>query len=296
MFSSYIVWYLFLAGAGSGAYVIAATYRIFWGFHDRDDHHGRHTIMRGGFIFGPALVALGTVFLIFDLGSPEKAYTLFLNTSFSLLTLGSWFILLFCLSAVFYLLVQYYAEKDSFIFIRRVVRVISLLLAICVMVYTGLFVAGMPSMPFLHTPLVVALFIISSLSTGVSVIMIYGFLQQQQRAMLFGLETMHKLEELFILLELVVLCPLILSMYFGTDLTRISVELLLFGEGMQPFLIGTVLLGLVLPFLIHLAVRYATRPVAWTISALCTFVAGFFLRHSLLSAGLHVDLLKYLSG
>jgi formate-dependent nitrite reductase membrane component NrfD len=100
MFSLYIVWYLFLAGAGSGAYVLAATFSLITEQSQSESVREYRGITQGGFYLGPLLVLLGAVFLIFDLGSPEKAYRLFLSTELTYLTFGSWAVLLFCLSSV----------------------------------------------------------------------------------------------------------------------------------------------------------------------------------------------------
>ncbi|MDE8703613.1 polysulfide reductase, partial [Adlercreutzia equolifaciens] len=52
-----------------------------------------------GLVLGPVLVVASAIFLVLDLGVPEKAFYLFLVSSKSLLSLGAWAILLFAVAA-----------------------------------------------------------------------------------------------------------------------------------------------------------------------------------------------------
>jgi polysulfide reductase chain C len=282
------VWYLFLSGAGSGAYALA----VFFGLGNRTAQHGYineyREITRGGFYLGPILVMLGTVFLIFDLGSPAKAYTLFLSAKFTYLTFGSWAVLLFCLFSAGLALIQ------SGIFIKlprpvfKALEILSLLLALCVMVYTGVFISSMPSVPFLNTPLITILFVISSLSAGAAVITLYGFFNQQRKSMLVGLKIIPRIDLVLILFEIAVLVALFLFKYFEGGVASKSVDVLLLGGGRYVFWIGVVLIGIIVPLIAGMLIQKSLHMVNQAVSSSALLIGSLALRYSLIFAGLHV--------
>jgi formate-dependent nitrite reductase membrane component NrfD len=293
VFSLYIVWYLFLSGAGSGAYALA----VFFGLGSRDAQHGHiseyREITRGGFYLGPILVVLGTVFLIFDLGSPAKAYTLFLSTKFTYLTFGSWAVLLFCLLSAGLALIQSTTiirlPRPAF----RAFEILSLLLALCIMVYTGAFFSSMPSVPFLNTPLIIILFVISSLSAGAAVITLYGFFNQQRKAMRSGLKIVPRIDLVLILLEIAVLVTLLLLKHFEGDVAGKSVDALLLGNGRYAFWIGVVLVGIIVPLIAGLLIQKSLHMVNQAVSSSALLIGSFALRYSIIFAGLHVAITQF---
>lgn len=91
MVSAYIALYLFLAGTGAGAFLIGSVVDLVLRF--------RPTAARGwfvrvsavtdaGLVLGPVLVAVSALFLVLDLGVPERAFRLFLVSTPSLLSMG----------------------------------------------------------------------------------------------------------------------------------------------------------------------------------------------------------------
>jgi formate-dependent nitrite reductase membrane component NrfD len=288
VFSLYIVWYLFLSGAGSGAYALA----VFFGLGNRPAQQGYineyREITRGGFYLGPILVILGTVFLIFDLGSPAKAYTLFLSTKFTYLTFGSWAVLLFCLFSAGLALSQSVISIRLPRLIFRAFEILSLLLALCVMVYTGVFISSMPSVPFLNTPLITILFVISSLSAGAAVITLYGFFNQQRKSMLVGLQIIPRIDLILIFLEIAVLVALLLLKHFEGGVAGKSVDVLLLGGGRYAFWIGVVFIGIIVPLIAGLLIQKSLHMVNQAVSSSALLVGSLALRYSLIFAGLHV--------
>ena len=99
MVSSYIAWYLFLAGAGGGAFLLGSFVDFALRVSNRSWLRGASAVTDAGLLAGPVLVALGTVFLALDLGAPDQAFRLFLTPSGSLLSAGAWALALFCATA-----------------------------------------------------------------------------------------------------------------------------------------------------------------------------------------------------
>ncbi|MFQ8867694.1 MAG: polysulfide reductase, partial [Eggerthella lenta] len=63
MVSSYIAWYLFLAGAGGGAFLLGSFVDFALRVSNRSWLRGASAVTDAGLLAGPVLVALGTVFL-----------------------------------------------------------------------------------------------------------------------------------------------------------------------------------------------------------------------------------------
>jgi formate-dependent nitrite reductase membrane component NrfD len=294
VFSLFIICYLFFAGAGSGAYALAAVFSFYGRHTARDDLREYRTITRGGFWLGPLLVAFGAVFLIFDLGSPERAFTVFLTPKLTILSFGSWALVSFCLLAGISLLLHNAEQAAAQTVpkpLLRLIEVLTLLAALCVMAYTGVLVSSFPAVPFLHTPLVIVLFVLSSFSTGAAVITLYGFFNQQRKSMRYGLRIIPRIDLAFIVLEVVVLGAMLALKYVESSLARDSVYAMVMGEGFLGFWVGIVLLGILLPVGLGCVSRRSPRAISaatWAVSATAILVSGFALRYCLIIGGLHV--------
>ena len=94
MASAYIAWYLFFAGAGAGAFVIASAVDFALRLAPRPHLSKIAPITDIGMILGPIMVVVGCVFLLLDLGDPSIVFNVFLRPS-SILGFGSWAIVLF---------------------------------------------------------------------------------------------------------------------------------------------------------------------------------------------------------
>jgi formate-dependent nitrite reductase membrane component NrfD len=291
MFNLTIVCYVFLAGIGSGAYVIAAVFSVIGRRSTRDSLREYRIITRGAFWLGPLLVAFGTVFLVFDLAVPERAFTIFLSPKLTILGFGAWSLLLFCLLAGLSLFLHSVERVDVSTLLLRVVEVLTLLAALAVMVYTGVLVSSMPAVPFLHTPLLVVLFVVSSLSGGAALITLYGFFNQQRKSMRYGLRIISRIDLILIALELVALAALLAQKYLEVGVARETVLSVLFGEDLLAFWIGVVLLGILLPVALGAISRKTPQPqsaVTWAVSATALLIGAFALRYCLITGGVHM--------
>lgn len=139
MFSPLIVIYLFLAGAGCGAFV-AAVY-LSW----------RARTVPGlakplGRIALPALVAscgmvaVGATCLLLDLGRPELALEVLLNPAGSVLSVGAWALVAFVVAAVLLIACNTKALRLGRGAVLAV-KTAGCASAVVVMVYSGLFLS-----------------------------------------------------------------------------------------------------------------------------------------------------------
>lgn len=175
MVSSYIAWYLFLAGAGGGAFLLGSFVDFALRVSNRSWLRGASAVTDAGLLAGPVLVALGTVFLALDLGAPDQAFRLFLTPSGSLLSAGAWALALFCATAFAAFLMGFSDDGPGLRVAETVVSVFAALLALFVVLYAGVFLSLYPAVPFLNSPLVPIVFVASALATGAAVLTIIGF-------------------------------------------------------------------------------------------------------------------------
>ncbi len=288
MYSLYIVWYIFLAGIGSGAYAVASIF----GFAGRFSHkphiqeYGR--LAEGGFILGPILVAVGAVFLLFDLNVPARAYLALLSGTPTVLTVGVWLIVLFCPISATLLFARLHHSFSIRRAVETILQIIASILAIGLMTYTGVFLACLPSVPFHHNWLLVLLFILSSFATGLALIALYGFLNQHKKAMIYSLALIPKIDLLFIVLELLTLGAFVWSSLLGDGATRYSLDLLLFGVNAPLFWVGTVAVGLVVPMLLSIWSLKQEQLNVIAVNSLLVILGAFFLRYCLIESGIHI--------
>jgi formate-dependent nitrite reductase membrane component NrfD len=298
VFSLFIIWYLFIAGAGAGAYAIAATVGIVERASFLTSHQAIHEyaqLSRAGFVLAPVLVLFATVFLMADLGAPERAHFIFFNSQPTILTIGAWIVAAFILSSVLLLFIYRVPSFHVSQPLLLIVEFIAAALALGVMVYAGIFVSGIPAIPFLNTPLLTVLFVLSSLSNGVAVITLYGFFNQQHKAICFGLRQVPRIDLFLIVLEVAVLAALLFTMLASDWQTaRESVTQLYAGDWAPLFWFGVLVAGLMLPALLGIFDLRYHQPALPAFSAVLLLVGGFSLRYCLLAVGTHVQFLELL--
>ncbi len=88
LFGWYIVGYLFLAGAGSGAFLVSACCCM-WDAARQDDESERLALAaQAGFYAAPCLMLAAVLFLLLDLGNAERAWQVMLAPFQSVMSLG----------------------------------------------------------------------------------------------------------------------------------------------------------------------------------------------------------------
>ena len=284
MVSSYIAWYLFLAGAGGGAYAIGATVDLLLRFRSGSWLSRASAITDAGLLAGPVLVAISAVFLMLDLGSPQLAFQVFLAPTGSLLSAGAWSIALFCLTAVAAL---FAGAVDGGRVIRTAeaaLSVISALLSAFVIVYAGIFLSLYPTVPFLNTPLIPVLFVASALATGAAVLITIGFVRSARDDVSDGLGSLVKLDAALVAVEAIVLALFIGCAWEAGDAQIRSVFELVSGSCSLFFWFGVVLAGLVVPLSVDIIVAGTSSTPMLAMGAACTLVGGLCLRFALLFA------------
>ena len=302
-----VVWYLFLAGVGAGALTASASVLLRGG---GGGFAGSHVeIARYGAFLAPIPVMIGCLALIFELGTFEAGHwfrwiNLYKVINLSPMSIGTWLLTFFIGVSVLYAYTfvpnaPFLGERQ--VPLRKALAWVAVPLGIATAVYTGILLGAMPARPFWNSPILALLFLMSSISTGVALILL-------ARAVLHRAppgETEQAYEEssyiltatdiLLIGFELMVIFLFIMYAHLTIGNVKEAVSVILPGGDLAPlFWFGVVLVGLLIPALIELyyvvpKLVYhrdftAPRTVDIAVSG-AVLVGGFLLRYVVVVAG-----------
>lgn len=299
-----IVAYLFLGGAGAGAYLTLSALNVifsrceFRGLDPRtlrptdnpsDARLCRHLLKRG-YIASFLLIAAGSICLLCDMGRPENAYMLFTSPTASYITVGSFSILALLLCCTFH-------AAASVLTLPRLSSAINVALvafgsasAIVVMGYTGAFLRSVTSVALWNSNWLIALFLLSSLSTGIAVVMLTASGLPTRWLQSNIMTNLAKIDILSIVAEAIT-CAAHLFSVSRNDLGLSSVHQLVAGEWAIVFIGGFVICGLVLPCLIELTALRKQGLSRTEIAPILVLLGGFCLRLSIFQARLQTVLI-----
>jgi formate-dependent nitrite reductase membrane component NrfD len=318
VFSSFIVCYLFFAGMGSGAFVVAAITAAL--------SHRRSLSLRGsnrrasavvpgalgrpdllgitgsfgtsisterlralfGLVIATFCMMLAAVLLLCDFGDPLRTWRVVLTPLSSIVSLGANALILFTVLAALLSLAALCQVR-----LPRAVSlcllVIGVLLALLTMAYTGFLLAGMVSVDVWRTWLVPLLFVVSSFSCGVAVVLFFETLYLGLRVE--GFKARWRAQLILSLVELVVLTGFLAERFWFSSTARESILLLLTGEQALAFWGGIVGIGLLIPFVAHLLFNWIPIDAFVLVTSVCVIVGGFLVRYCVVEIGLFSPIL-----
>jgi formate-dependent nitrite reductase membrane component NrfD len=246
-----------------------------------------------GALLGPVLVLIGTVFLLFDLGSVFKVYRLFSSTSTfatSWMVRGTWILTAFVIFALAYSLPSFtlfeWLPWGRASTLRQGIGVIAALLSILVVVYPGFLLGVLKSIPLWNTPALPLLFFLSGLDNGIAALLAVALLFPGSFAT-YGFHLLGAGDVVLIGLLLIVLGAYIEIVRQAGETAAASIRLL-----RTPLFIGGVLFaGLLIPLgllVYSFFVTHATAlPVLGGITSILLLAGGLLLRYSIIRAGIH---------
>lgn len=302
-----VVWYLFLAGLGAGALTASASVLLRGG---GGGFGGAHIeIARYGAFLAPLPLIVGCFALIFELGTFEAGHwfrwiNLYKVINLSPMSIGTWLLTFFIGVSLVY---AYTFVPDAPFLgarqarLRKALAWISVPLGIATAVYTGILLGAMPARPFWNSPILALLFLLSSISTGVALILLArGILHRTrspeiEEARRESDYLLTATDVLLIGFELMVIFLFIMYAQLTIGGVNEAVAVILPGGDLAAlFWIGVVLIGLLIPALIELyyvvpKLVYhrgfnAPRVVDIAVSGAVLF-GGFLLRYVVLVAG-----------
>ena len=304
-----VIMYLFLAGVGAGAVTVSASVLLRGGGGGFGGAH--FSLARYGALVGPIPVMLGTFLIIFELGRPFRMLNLFKVVNLSPMNIGSWLLLFFIFISLLYALAflpTLFASLERLSERLEPARAglawLCVPLGIGVAIYTGVMLGAMPARPFWNSPILALLFLVSSLSTGVAVILLFralfesvhpageegaspkpdqsGYLLAASDVMLIGF-------------ELTVIFLFLMFAHLTVGNVKYAVSAILPGnEWAGPFWLWVVLIGLVIPALVELVFviprllyhrAYAAPRIVEIAVAVAVLIGGFMLRYIVVVVG-----------
>lgn len=164
-----VVLYLFCEGAGAGCYFIAVLADFFKG--------SLSLFVKPGLISGVVLVILGAVFLWLDLGKKERFYWVFRNPKTSWIGRGAIFVTLFLALGVSYILSSIWPSTwlNGVHVLKLVWGSLSALFALAIAIYPGMLLKSFNHFKFWDNPMIVLLFTIISLLSGMAILLLIPF-------------------------------------------------------------------------------------------------------------------------
>lgn len=275
MFSPLIIIYLFLAGTGCGTFVVA----VFLSWRSRSSCElarvlGDASLPVLGLSCG--LVVVGAGCLLLDLGRPELALEVLENPAGSVLSIGAWSLAVFVAFVSALIACRLRVVRFSRLALRSV-EALGCVSAVVVMVYSGLFLSTIWTLPFLASPLVPALFVVSSLSCGIGVVFVLPFACDVSAGALFCV--LSRVDGVLLAIE-ALLVALLVALSFADPLSAPAAVRLVSGDMSLAFWGGLAVAGIALPFALEVCLRRPDARMAALTGALL-LVGGLCLRYCL---------------
>jgi len=311
-----VIGYLFLAGVGAGALTVSASVLLRGGGGGFAGQH--YNIARYGAFAAPLPLMLGCLFLIFELGSFDAGnwfrwINLYKTINLSPMSIGTWLLTVFIGVSVLYAYTFLpntpgLGDKSKG-GLRTFLAWISVPLGLATAVYTGVLLGAMPARPFWNSPILAMLFLVSSLSTGVAIILLVKALfpertKDEPRGPMVAEYFKKRDQSAYILtasdlmligFELLVIFLFIMYAHLTVGAVKESIAVILFGGNLSlMFWFGVVVVGLLAPALIELYYvipkLLAHQPFQVPVSVeiivpIAVLIGGFLLRYVVVVAG-----------
>jgi len=299
-----VILYLFLGGLGAGAGAVSASVLLRAGGGDRPGPS--FEIARWGALIAPITVIVGTVAIIFELGTFQAGnwirwVNLFRTINLSPMSIGSWVLALFILVSLGYAYTFFQKAPqpgDARHSLRKMLAWVMVPLGVGVALYTGILLGAMPARPFWNSPILALLFLVSALSTGVAAILfvrtLFGLKHAESTAEHKDSYLMTSSDVLLIGFEIAVVFLFVMYAHLTIGSVETAVGVILGGELTALFWLGFVVLGLALPALIELKYviptllyqkEYAIPRVVELVLCALVLIGGFLLRYVVVVAG-----------
>ena len=279
-----IVLYIFLAGLGGGTFLFSFILL----FADKYE-----SIARIGALVGPLVVLLASALLLFDLGSPSRAYRLFLTPKTlmtSWMTRGAWILTAFIILGLAYALPAYNLFKwlpwNQTSGWGHGIGIAAAVLSLIVPIYPGLLLGVIKSIPLWNTSVLPPIFFLSGLDTGIAVLVLVS-LFLPAAIDIAGFHLLGTIDiVLIILLGIALFAYIEIVRQSGITAAK-SVHLL-----KTPLFIGGVVFGGLIFPLVLLIISVSVSDIQSIsildgIAGVLILTGALFLRFSVVTSGLH---------
>ena len=279
-----IVFYIFLAGLGGGTFLFSFILLFI---------NKYESIAKIGALVGPLVVLLASILLLFDLGSPTRAYRLFttpktLMTSW--MTRGAWILTAFIIFGLAYALPAFnlfnwlpWNQASAW---GQGIGIVAFVLSLIVPIYPGLLLGVIKSIPLWNTSALPPIFFLSGLDTGIAVLVLLSIFLPAAIDVA-GFHLLGTIDIVLIILLLVALFAYIEIVRQSGITAAASIHLL-----KTPLFIGGVIIaGMILP-LVLLIISVSIPDIQSIrildgIGGVLILTGALLLRFSVVTSGLH---------
>ena len=290
MIGTLVVFYLFLGGCGAG--VLGATSAWSLVFHrslDRTLGQTRafESLMTRCYVAGFAMLGVAALCLLLDLGRPEYAYLLFIQPTTSVLSFGSYTLLVSLVVGGFLVVANLFYVPFVSAFARKIAEIICIVASVCLMTYTGVYVACVEAVALWNNVAIPALFALSSASSGLSVMFIAAPFVCDWWLLDGWIARLHRIHLGVLALELIALAAFMLAAFLSPSASE-SLRLLL-GSDMFGwwFLVVVVGMGVLIPLAVEALMAVSGRSFKLLpVDVLC-ILGGLALRFCVIWSGTH---------
>lgn len=288
MYGSLIIAYLFLGGAAAGALFVVSA----WSFAFRHAEHpvrlraAFESLRSRAYTVGFLLLAFAMVCLLGDLGNPGRALMVFFLPHPTVITFGAYTLAIESFLAA--LLLTASLPNSPLVFRERWLDIVEALCCIgtlATMAYTGVFLFQ-GSIPLWNHWSIVALFLFSSLSSGVSVVLLIDWFTHGQSLLLRATKPLQVCHVACLVAEAVFL-TLFVSAAFRNPSADASLDLLMTPEMLAIAGIGVIGMGIALPFTLETYSITRKECRAIPVSDFVCLLGGLCLRYCLITCGAH---------
>lgn len=298
MFGAFAVFYLFLGGAGAGAIAVcslADLLSVRQPFGTAAYTPGPSVkpvgrILDFGFLAGFVALAVGIVSLLLDLGRIDRALDLLFSPTFSVMTVGSYALAVLAALGAGLALVRFAYFPEVKRALVGAVEVAAIAVALVVMMYTGVLLQSVGGVALWVSPFIPALFVLSSASSGIALVLTASFFVEQDRQSGRLLRCLMLVDAAVIALEIACVAAFVATMGASEHPgVRESLSILTQGDAALAWWLGFGVCGLAVPLVVE-AVGMRTRidsPMLLACIAVLVLVGAFCLRFTIVEAGVH---------
>lgn len=275
--------YLFAAGMGAGLYLVQVCIDP-WSSLRRHGPRDMQLLARKVILLAPVLVCVGSLFLLLDLTRPERFALVFRNPDTSLISLGACMIVTFTLLLAFENILWNSLSPLSGK-LAGIVRLVAALVAAGIVLYTGFFLMGMKGVPFWKSPLIVLLFTVSALSSGIGLYLLLLATSFRRARIPRYVRAASHIDSGLIVGELLLLALLMIMQSGDVPASQEACARLVSGDLAWAFWIMLVGIGLVVPLILDGVNRSRKTTIIYAAKGIAVLVGGFFLRYCIMEAG-----------
>lgn len=270
-----VVIYFFLGGASCGTFLTSVASRL-WG---RERYQ---RIEKIGAVLTPILLGVGLLFLLLDLGRPERFYRLMINFNpTAVASWGVWLVNLLFLSSIVYAWFSLRQKRQG----SKLWGLIGTPLAIAVSGYSGFILVQMKGYALWHSALLPLLFSVSALVSGIALVILGAILIRAEKE---KIQNLGKFLAWFVSFDLLLVFIEIITLLNGGQDAMEAAKLLLVGSYSFSFLGLYVILGLIVPLLILIRRVHTIRSEA--IASTLVLIGILAMRYAVILGGQYFPL------